>query len=532
MIKEQCPGIDLLERAATKVEALRCQSTLTWTEMSKLASSKGCRLATREELQASNVGSKVNEDVWVPVSRSPGNDTTASGQQIMDWVQIGAHEHCPKYSSHVDDPFASSAMHSHADQNGQAFEPKWGSTNSTKFLGRAGHIYIVRAVEIRPNGGGAEKLQPVWQEKNVVSETYTVQNGPVGDADHSICAEVAFPEGYDPSIREWLLFYGQEGSGAHHWLLCGGDKRVEFGVWSGPNVIESSRLAELVAARGTYKGLSRTIVCTTYDSAKGAYSIYSNGVLVESMIMDSDQRFDIKTPTLNLKKTLKKEGEKEFSGTVKRVAVWDTALPPRMVGDLVAAWEADGTKSERAATEATEAKSKNPLMAENPLRRARNIRKKRSWTANTGELTGETGFSKLTEDPLKDHRSMLQGGAVMEEWVKGKPSARHVLIHADMQSIIVKDVKKGKNAKKGLLMPLKAVKTIEKGLGKGHTKRMLGKKANEELAFNIIGVHGEVISLCTISKGDCKRWVASLEKLIDVYKNHRNWLVLEAENPF
>eukprot|EP00935_MAST-01C_sp_MAST-1C-sp1_P000906 g906.t1 len=133
--------------------------------------------------------------------------------------------------------------------------------------------------------------------------------------------------------------------------------------------------------------------------------------------------------------------------------------------------------------------------------------------------------AELTEDPLKDHRSMLQGGAVMEEWVKGKPSARHVLIAADMQSIILKDAKKGKNAKKGLMMPLKSVKTIEKGLGKGHKKRMLGKKANDELAFNIIGVHDEVISLCTNSKGDCKRWVASLETLIDVYKNHRKWLV-------
>jgi hypothetical protein len=131
--------------------------------------------------------------------------------------------------------------------------------------------------------------------------------------------------------------------------------------------------------------------------------------------------------------------------------------------------------------------------------------------------------AELTTDPLKDWRSMLNGGAVLQEWVKGKPQSRHVLIADDMLSIILKDT--NKKAKKGLMMPLKSVKSIEKGLGKGHKKKMLGKKADEKCAFNIIGMHDEVISLCTNAGGDAKRWVAALETLIDTFKNHRKWLV-------
>jgi hypothetical protein len=143
--------------------------------------------------------------------------------------------------------------------------------------------------------------------------------------------------------------------------------------------------------------------------------------------------------------------------------------------------------------------------------------------AKPGEEDTTNVAVEHTVDPLKDWRSMLNGGAVLQEWVKGTPQSRHVLIADDMMSIILKDT--GKKTKKGLMMPLKSIKAIEKGLGKGHKKKMLGKKAKEELAFNIIGMHDEVISLCTNASGDCKRWVEALNSLLDVFKNHRKWLV-------
>jgi hypothetical protein len=131
---------------------------------------------------------------------------------------------------------------------------------------------------------------------------------------------------------------------------------------------------------------------------------------------------------------------------------------------------------------------------------------------------------ELTTDPLENWRSMLNSGAVLQEWVKGKPQSRHVLIADDMLSIILKDT--NKKVKRGLMMPLKSVKSIEKGLGKGHKKKkMLGKKADEKCAFNIIGMHDEVISLCTNNGGDAKHWVEALETLVDTFKNHRKWLV-------
>lgn len=131
--------------------------------------------------------------------------------------------------------------------------------------------------------------------------------------------------------------------------------------------------------------------------------------------------------------------------------------------------------------------------------------------------------AELTQDPLEDYRAMLMSGSVLQEWKSGKPASKHVLISTDMQAIILKDTKK--SAKKGVMMPLKSVKMITQGLGKGHKSRLFGKKAKEDRAFNIVGLHEEVISLTCNLPGDCDRWVAALKALLDTYKNHRRWLV-------
>jgi hypothetical protein len=131
--------------------------------------------------------------------------------------------------------------------------------------------------------------------------------------------------------------------------------------------------------------------------------------------------------------------------------------------------------------------------------------------------------AEMTEDPLKDYRSMFASGTVVEEWQNGKPAGRIVFIPENMQSIVLKDTKK--NTKKGRMMPLKSVAHVEMGLGKGHKKRMMGKKAREDCAFNIVGQHQEVISLTCSQPSDTERWVTALQKLLDVYLNHRKWLL-------
>merc|ERR1711865_1056015 len=94
--------------------------------------------------------------------------------------------------------------------------------------------------------------------------------------------------------------------------------------------------------------------------------------------------------------------------------------------------------------------------------------------------------AELTSDPLEDYRALLTSGSVLQEWKSGKAASKHVLISPDMQAIVLKDTKK--NAKKGVMMPLKSVKMVKEGLGKGHSARikLFGKKAKVECAFNII----------------------------------------------
>ena len=92
-----------------------------------------------------------------------------------------------------------------------------------------------------------------------------------------------------------------------------------------------------------------------------------------------------------------------------------------------------------------------------------------------------------------------------------------------MQSIVLKDTKKG--TKKGRMMPLNSVAKIELGLGPGNKKRLMGKKAREDCAFNIVGQHQETISLTCNQPTDTERWVEALSALLDTYLNHRKWLV-------
>ena len=131
--------------------------------------------------------------------------------------------------------------------------------------------------------------------------------------------------------------------------------------------------------------------------------------------------------------------------------------------------------------------------------------------------------AEKTEDPLKDYRSMFTSGTVVKEWISGKPVDRHLFIPENMQSIVLKDTKKG--TKKGRMMPLKSVAKIELGLGPGHKKRLMGKKAREDCAFNIVGQHQETISLTCNQPTDTERWVEALSALLDTYLNRRKWLV-------
>ena len=69
-------------------------------------------------------------------------------------------------------------------------------------------------------------------------------------------------------------------------------------------------------------------------------------------------------------------------------------------------------------------------------------------------------------------------------------------------------------------MPLKSVAKIELGLGPGQ-KGLMGKKAREDCAFNIVGQHQETIAYVTSRR--TRNDGQALSALLDTYLNHRKY---------
>lgn len=126
---------------------------------------------------------------------------------------------------------------------------------------------------------------------------------------------------------------------------------------------------------------------------------------------------------------------------------------------------------------------------------------------------------KRAVDPLGEFRNVLAAGKVLKVWTKGSSVNAHVLAAADFKSIVWQDV--GSQRKLGAL-ELKAVLAVKKGCGDGHKKGMLslmGKAADEDLAFSVIGDRNS-LDLEAKSSKERETWFNAFEKLLAVYRTN------------
>ena len=141
-----------------------------------------------------------------------------------------------------------------------------------------------------------------------------------GAGEYSLAIVVRFPEGYRPHKREWLLDFGQRGSGGEHWLF-GTDGKVQFGNWN-----DGSRGGQIDMDMPAVDSSRDTVICTTHTPGAGGYKLYWDGELVAT----GSGNCNITTGQLYVGTKMWREGD--FSGEVKQASVWlGTALEPDQV---------------------------------------------------------------------------------------------------------------------------------------------------------------------------------------------------------
>jgi hypothetical protein len=110
-------------------------------------------------------------------------------------------------------------------------------------------------------------------------------------------------------------------------------------------------------------------------------------------------------------------------------------------------------------------------------------------------------------DPLKEHRNLLNAGQIMNEWVAGGSTKKHVFITPDWKNLAWKDPRKG--AKGGNVIKIRDLLTARAGLGSGHK----AKKVAEELLFVIEATSYE-LCLEAPSKAARDRWIAAIAAVV------------------
>ena len=118
-----------------------------------------------------------------------------------------------------------------------------------------------------------------------------------------------------PSNRAWILLLGNEGTGAHHWLINSSEV-AQLGVWNGGQVFPTLPV-------GQWKHIA-----VTFDGARLAW--YVDGVLVGS----SAATFDLEGMPLTLGE--QHLGENNFNGMVDDVRIYNRALAAAEIATLAA----------------------------------------------------------------------------------------------------------------------------------------------------------------------------------------------------
>jgi len=121
-----------------------------------------------------------------------------------------------------------------------------------------------------------------------------------------------------------------------------------------------------------------------------------------------------------------------------------------------------------------------------------------------------------TVDPLKDVRTMLAAGKLMNVWQGGGRNSCHVLISPDFRSIVWQNP--GTKAKLGA-MDLRTVVGVKKGQGVGHKPRLFGPSPTAENCFTVQGERSSLDLELAVER-EVEDWVEALNLLLHTFKTN------------
>jgi uncharacterized protein YegL len=197
------------------------------------------------------------------------------------------------------------------------FVDGYNDTLSGARCGIAGGIACTGALSLGDwkleNGFSNEGTMGTVWDGILYDKGFVVNLNLTGSFDHSIMMDITLPL-YNSKKREWILNYGQSGSGAHHWLY-NPDSSIQFGSWNGHQVHDPIYTQ------------SKINILTTYDASKALYIMYINdtlhGEIDKCHINLSKDCFRIGTKSIS--------NENDFSGIIHRVQFWNFIYPMNTV---------------------------------------------------------------------------------------------------------------------------------------------------------------------------------------------------------
>merc|ERR1719204_468946 len=133
---------------------------------------------------------------------------------------------------------------------------------------------------------------------------------------HSIHVKLNMPAEYS-SPRQWILNFGQEGTGANHWIWQG--SFIQFGTWNGQQI----RDVDITQC---------TSLTTTFDG-ESTLKLYCNGELVDHI---DNSSFNINSSQIHIGGNQRFEAPSgNFKGCIHEVELWPSELRADQVASLV-----------------------------------------------------------------------------------------------------------------------------------------------------------------------------------------------------
>ena len=154
------------------------------------------------------------------------------------------------------------------------------------------------------------------------------------------------------------------------------------------------------------------------------------------------------------------------------------------------------------------------MQALDNLNKSAKITAKAAKDASKRKKAGASG--DVTSDPLKEVRTMLAAGKLMNVWNGGSKSSCHVLISSDFRSVVWQNP--SSKAKQGA-MDLRTIVAVKKGTGEGHKPRLFGPTPEAKNCFTVQGERSSLDLELAVTR-EVDSWVDALNQLLVTFKTN------------